>query len=599
MSAPSPAVSGQALLADYRPTAEPEVRRAIAFGLGSGVLLIAQAGLLARLLDALLFERVTPAIAVVGLAGLLGVFGLRAWLAYRAERSAFRAAAAVKRALRDQAYRRIQAAGPRWLADQRSGALIEDLTKGVEALDGYYARYLPAMTLTALLPLAILLVVLPLDWLSGLVLLLTAPLIPLFMILVGQQVEALNRRQWRTLARMGAHFLDTLQGLTTLKLFNASRREAAVIAQVSDDYRRQTMAVLRVAFLTSAVLEFFATVGIALVAVLIGFRLYHAPLPLPALLHPPTLDFATGFFVLLLAPEFYLPLRNLGGYYHSRMEALTAAERLATVLHAPITPGAAPDAAPAVSADIPPEIRFEAVRFAYAPGRTALADVSFALPAGQRIALVGPSGAGKSTVVQLLLGFLQPDAGQILIDGAPLDRLPLATWRRQVAWLPQRPRLFQGTLLDNIRLGLPDASLAAVQAAARRARATEFIDRLPAGYLTVIGEGGAGLSGGQIQRIALARAFLRDARLVILDEATASLDPASEALVQAGIDELAVGRTLLVVAHRLATVRQTAHILVLVAGRIAEQGTHAELIRRDGPYRQLIAAATLDDGSAA
>ena len=583
-------MSARALLDDQKHLAARWLRLAVALGLANGILLIVQAWLLARIIDAVVFQGAGLADVGPWLWPLLLLFAGRAALARGSEQSAFRAAAQVKVTLRDRVYRHIQAAGPAWMAGQRSGALAEDLTRGIENLEAYYARYLPAMSLTALIPLAILLVVLPLDWLSGLVMLFTAPLIPLFMILIGRSVESLNQRQWKTLARMGAHFLDVIQGITTLKLFNASRREAEVIARISDDYRQSTMQVLRVAFLSSAVLEFFSTIGIAIIAVFIGFRLYHLDLPIPDMVAPPEIGFFTGFFVLLLAPEFYLPLRNLGTHYHGRMDAVAAAERLIAILDAPLPP--VPVHPKTLPHDGPPGIVFDDVHFSYEPGRPALAGLSLRIEPGERVALVGPSGAGKTTIASLLLGFARPDRGRILIDGIDLNTLDLDDWRRRLAWLPQNPRLFQGTLLDNIRLGLADAppepDLAAVREAARRAHAAEFIEQLPLGYDTPVGERGAGLSGGQIQRIALARAFLRDARLVILDEATANLDPASEALVQQAVDELARGRGMLVIAHRLATVRHADRILVLDGGRVVEHGDHEALTARDGPYRRMV-----------
>jgi len=550
------------------------------------VLLILQAWLLAQIINSVVFGEADLNRVAPWLWPLLLLFALRAGIAWASEQSAFRAAAQVKISLRDRLYRHIQAAGPAWMAGQRSGAIAEDLSRGIESIEAYYARYLPAMSLTALIPLAILIVVLPLDWLTALIMLVTAPLIPVFMILIGSSVERLNQQLWKDLARMGAHFLDVIQGMTTLKLFNASRREAEVIARISDDYRASTMRVLRVAFLTSAVLELFSTLGIAIIAVFIGFRLYQLDLPIPDLIAPPEISFVTGFFILLLAPEFYAPLRNLGTHYHGRMEAIAAAERLVAVLDTELPP--APQQVATLSADRLRRIRFDAVSYSYEPGRPALDHTSFEIGAGERIALVGPSGAGKTTVASLLLGFIRPDSGRILIDDQPLQALDLNDWRRRLAWLPQQPRLFQGSIADNIRLGLPDATLDAVRDAARRAQAAEFIDRLPRGYDTAVGERGAGLSGGQIQRVALARAFLRDAKLVILDEATASLDPASEALVQQAVDQLAEGRAMLVIAHRLNTVRGADRILVIDGGRIVESGAHAELIERDGPYRRML-----------
>ncbi len=579
-------MSARDLLQDQKPLAARWLRLTVALGLAAGVLIIVQAWLLAHVIDAVAFAEAGLTDVQQWLWPLLGIFLLRATLSWGSEQTAFRAAGAVKQALRDRVFRHMQRLGPAWLAGQRSGALSEDLTRGIEGLHDYYARYLPAMTLTVLIPVAILLVVLPLDWLSGLVMLFTAPLIPLFMILIGQGVEAVNQRQWTQLARMGAHFLDVIQGITTLKLFNASRREAEVIARISDDYRQSTMQVLRLAFLSSAVLEFFATLGIAIVAVFIGFRLYQLELPIPDIIAPPEVSFFAGFYVLLLAPEFYLPLRSLGTHYHGRMEAIAAAERLVAILDTP--PPSRPAEYAALSTDNRIALRFEDVHFAYEQGREALAGISFEIPPGARVALVGPSGAGKTTVASLLLGFVQPTQGRIDVNGQDLITLDLDDWRRRLAWVPQNPRLFAGSIADNIRLGAPEADLDAVRAAAAQAFAADFIERLPAGYDTELGERGAGLSGGQIQRIALARAFLRDAPLVLLDEATASLDPASEAAVQRAVDALAQGRSMLVIAHRLSTVREADQILVLDGGRIVQAGGHAALARQDGPYRRMV-----------
>ena len=551
---------------------------ALSVGLGvlGGFLLIAQAWLLALTVDAVLFSAAGLAEVQTWLWGMLGLFPLRAALAWASEQSAFEGAVRVKLHPRDTLYGKIQALGPVRLGSERSGDLANSLADGIEALEAYYARYLPAIALTAAVPLSILVVLWPLDWISGLILLVTAPLIPLFMILIGTGAERLNQAQWRRLARLSARFLDMIQGLTTLKLFNASRREAEVVARISDDYRRSTMAVLRVAFLSSLALEFFATAGVAVIAVSVGFRLFWGEM-----------DFLTGFFVLLLAPELCLPLRNLGTQYHARMAAIGAAERIIEVLE---VPSIAPNLAGAPTPDLrTASIRLRDVGYSYPGNRRALNKVTLEIRPGERLALVGPSGSGKSTVVKLLLGFVQPGLGELWVGDTPLGGLDIEDWRRHLAWVPQTPRLFHGSLLANIRLGRPDATMDQVREAARLARADAFIDRLPEGYETQVGEGGQGLSGGEIRRIALARAFLRDAPLVILDEATASLDPKSEQEVAAGIESLAQGRTLLVIAHRLQTVRSADRILVLNAGRIEEEGTHEELAARDGLYRHMLA----------
>ena len=553
------------------------LRLAVAIGLASGGLLILQAWLLARTVDAVVFEQAMLQQVMPWLWGLLALFLVRAGLAWASEQAAFQAAVQVKLALRELLYTHVRRLGPAWLSGERSGDIVNTLSDGVEALEAYYARYLPAMSLMALVPLAILVFVFSHDWLAGVVMMVTAPLIPLFMILIGKGAEQRNQRQWRQLAWMSAHFLDVIQGLTTLRLFNASRREAQVIARISDDYRQGTMSVLRIAFLSSFVLEFFSTVSIAMVAVLIGFRLYWGEM-----------DFMHGLFVLLLAPEFYLPLRNMGAQYHARMEAIGAAERIVEILDTPVvkTSGKLTSIAGLRQADI----RFEAVSFRYPDGRQAVQDIDLVIRPGETLALVGASGAGKTTLINLLMGFLQPQGGRIRVGGVPLQDIAPEAWRRQLAWLPQRPQLFPGSVTDNIRLGMPSAGREAVQRASALAQAVDFIEALPRGWDTRVGEAGQGLSGGQVQRIALARAFLRDAPLVILDEPTANLDLDSEARVHAAVRTLAAGRTLILIAHRLRTVREADRIIVLDDGRIVQTGTHAELLQSSPLYRRMLNA---------
>jgi ATP-binding cassette, subfamily C, bacterial CydD len=553
------------------------LKLAVAVGLAAGLLLVLQAWLLASVVNAVVFDEAVLQQVMPWLWSMLGLFLLRAALAWAAEQAAFHAAVQVRLHLREELYRHVQRLGPAWLSGERSGDVTNAISDGVEALEGYYARYLPAAALMALVPLALLVFVFASDWVSAVVMLVTAPLIPLFMILIGKGAEKRNQKQWADLAWMSAHFLDVIQGLTTLKLFNASRREAQMIARVSERYREGTMSVLRIAFLSSFALEFFSTVSIAVVAVLVGFRLFWGEM-----------DFLYGFFVLLLAPEFYLPLRNMGTQYHARMEAIGAAERIVDILN--MQPAQTRGGTTAV-----PDLRrnalcFEAVGFSYPDGRQSLQNLSLVIHPGETLALVGPSGAGKTTLINLLMGFLQPQTGQILIGQTPLQDIAADSWRRQLAWLPQKPQLFPGTVAANIRLGTPAASLDAVRNAARQAQADAFIQALPQAYDTRIGEAGQGLSGGQIQRIALARAFLKDAPLVILDEATANLDRHSELLVHAAVRKLAAGRTLIMIAHRLRTVRDADRIAVLDNGKIAQSGTHAELLQTSPVYRQMVSA---------
>jgi len=545
------------------------VRRAMVLGALAAVLVVPQAWLLAAGIAPVVMDGAPLASALPWLLPVLPLLLLRFALGHAADRTAIAAAARVKAELRADLLRHLAALGPARLAGRGSGELATLAIEGVDALEPYVARYLAHLGTLAALPLAILAVVLPRDWISALVLLVTAPVIPLFMVLLGQGAEKLNRRQWQRLARLSAQLLDGLQRLTTLKMLNAGAREAERLAVAAEDYRASTMAVLRVAFLSSLALEFFATVAIAVVAVLIGFRLLDG-----------ALGFEAGFFVLLLAPEFYAPLRQLGVDYHARMEALAAAERILTLQQEqPDPPGSTrPDLGDAVT------LRFEQVDFAWAPGRPAVQDATFALEPGEITALVGPSGAGKSTLLALLLGFIRPQHGQVRVDGTDLAEIAPDHWLRHVALVPQRPHMFDGSVLDNIRLGDPSISRDTARAAAQQAAADDFISALPQGYDTPLGEHGQTLSGGQVQRIALARAFLKaGAPLVVMDEGTAGLDRETEAAVTAAIRRLGAGHTTLVVAHRLATVRLADRIIFMENGRIVEQGRRAEL-EADGSH---------------
>ncbi|MDI6907118.1 MAG: thiol reductant ABC exporter subunit CydD [Thermoanaerobacterales bacterium] len=554
---------------------------ALAVGLGTayGLLAVLQAGCLARIVDRVFLGGEGPAAVRPLLSVLLGVIVLRAVLAWAGETAAHGCAARIKHSLRRRLLAHLLALGPAYAREERAGELVNVLGEGVEAVDAFFSRYLPQLALAALSPLAVLGFVFPLDPVSGLIMLLTAPLIPLFMVLIGKWAEALSRRQWETLSRMSAHFLDVIQGLTTLKVFGRSKAQAEIIGRVSDDFRGATLGILRVAFLSALVLEFVATISTALVAVTVGIRLVYARMP-----------FEEAFFILLLAPEFYLPLRLLGGGFHAGMAGVSAAGRIFAILETPAPPtAAAGNGAPVPKGGI--EIRFQDVHYAYEGGaRPALQGVSFGVSPGERVALVGPSGAGKSTVAHLLLRFLEPDRGRITVNGLPLSEIPAEEWRARVALVPQDPYIFYGTVSDNIRLGRPGASAEEVRKAAEEAGAHRFIAELPRGYDTPVGEGGLRLSGGQAQRLAVARAFLRDAPVLILDEGTAGLDPATESGVLEALERLAQGRTVLVIAHRLNTVRRADRILVLDRGRVAEAGRHAELMEQHGVYRRLVAA---------
>jgi ATP-binding cassette subfamily C protein CydD len=498
------------------------------------------------------------------------------------ELAAHALASRVKGALRERLLVHLAALGPAYVRGERSGELANTAVEGVEALHAYLGEYIPQLVLAALIPLTMLVVVFPLDPLSALVLLVTAPMIPFLMILIGKVASLQSRRQWTQLSRMSAHFLDALQGLPTLKMFGQSRAQIAVIGAISERFRDATMSVLRVAFLSALVLEMLATISVAIIAVEIGLRLLYG-----------RMDFADALFILILAPDYYLPLRMLGTRFHAGVAGVTAAGRIFAVLETPV-PGcepASPAPIPAPVLSAPFDIRFEDVRVVYSDGeRPALDGVTLRLPPGQAIALVGPSGAGKSTLAGLLLRFAAPTAGRITANGHDLCAVPADVWRAHVAWVPQRPTLFNTTIAANIRLGRPAAPDAEVIRAAQQAGAEAFIAALPDGYETRVGERGARLSGGQAQRIALARAFLKDAPLIVLDEATANLDPQTEAALLEAMRALLRGRTALVIAHRLRTVRHADQIVVLSGGRIVQAGTHVSLQDQPGLYQRLLAA---------
>jgi ATP-binding cassette subfamily C protein CydD len=553
----------------------------ITLSLLGGIVLVGQAYFLSQIINGVFLQEQTLADVQSLLLILLAFSLIRAGFTWSGQASAQRVAGHVKSNLRHRLTAHLLALGPAYTHGERTGELANTAVEGVESLNAYFSQYLPQLATAALVPLTILLVVFPLDTLSGLVLLLTAPLIPIFMILIGKQADSMTRRQWTSLSRMSAHFLDVLQGLTTLKTLNRSRQQTDTIARISYRFGEATMNVLRVAFLSALVLELVATLSVAIVAVEIGLRLLYG-----------RMMFVDALFILILAPEFYIPLRMLGTRFHAGMSGVAAAQRIFDVLDIPATTANLQPAATG-SAELPSEfsIRFEDVHYAYDDGnRPALKGVFLTISSGQKVALVGPSGAGKSTVAHLLLRFIDPQQGRISVNDTPLSSLELSAWRKQIAWVSQNPYLFHGTIAENIRLARPEADLGEVQAAARQAHADIFITALPQGYDTPIGERGIRLSGGQAQRIALARAFLKDAPFLILDEATANLDPEHEDYIQTAIAHLLQNRTALIIAHRLNTVTTADQIVVLDRGQIVEQGPHDTLVRGTGLYSQLIAA---------
>jgi ATP-binding cassette subfamily C protein CydD len=556
---------------------------AVLLGTVSGGLLVTQFYCLSRIINSVFLD--AQALSQVWRFMLLMmalVLG-RALLAWVNSILTNQLAGRLKLFLRERIARHLFALGPAYISGERSGELISAAIEGVEALDPYASQYLPQVALAVIVPGIILVTVLFVDVPSAIILLIMAPLLPLLLALVGTMAGAETKRRWHTLRLLNAHFLDVLQGLTTLKLFGRGATEEKRVRDVSERFRRATMGTLRIAFFSSFVLEESATISTAVIAVEIGLRLLVG-----------NMSFQPALFVLLIAPEFFQPLRQLGAKYHAGMEGKVAVQRINEILSVPL-PAERSDHVRSESIAEPggshfDTLRFERVSYAYDGQRPALRDVSFHIERGQKVALVGPSGAGKSTVAHMLLRFIQPDGGFISVDDTPLDAIPAQHWRSQLAWVPQRPYLLHATAADNIRLGCPQASMEAVVEAAKLARAHEFISALPQGYETLIGERGARLSGGEAQRISLARAFLKDAPCLILDEATSYLDPENEAQMVETMARLVRERTVLVLAHRLSTVADADQIVVLDKGRVVEVGTHQALAQQSGLYRSLIHA---------
>jgi ATP-binding cassette subfamily C protein CydCD len=472
----------------------------------------------------------------------------RALVSWLTELAAHRASAAVKSELRGRLLERAAALGPGWLSGQRTGSLVALATRGVDALDDYFSRYLPQLGLAVVVPVAVLARIVTEDWVSAAIIVGTLPLIPVFMMLIGWATQSRMDRQWRLLSRLSGHFLDVVAGLPTLKVFGRAKAQAESIRRITGEYRRATLRTLRIAFLSSFALELLATLSVALVAVTIGMRLVNGDM-----------DLYIGLVILVLAPEAYLPLRQVGARYHAAAEGLAAAEEIFTVLETPV-PESGTQAVPTGT------LAFEGVGVRY-PGRStdAVTDVSFAVEPGETVALVGPSGAGKSTLLNVLLGFVRPTAGRVRVGGVNLADLDLERWRSRIAWVPQRPHLCAGTIAENVRLARPGADDVAVRAALADAGALQFVEALPDGIETALGEDGAGLSAGQRQRLALARAFLADRPVLLLDEPTAALDGATEAEVVDAVRRLSAGRTVLLVVHRPALLKAADRVVRLDA----------------------------------
>ncbi len=547
----------------------------------TGGMVILQAWFLSSIIDRVHLQAAGLEQEIPDLFNLSLVIILRAVMVYVNEQGAAVLSEKIRSNLREQLTAKLLRLGPAYIDRQRGGELTHALTTAVDSLDAYFSQYLPQLIVTMVLPVGILAVVFPIDTLSAVVLLLTAPLIPIFMILIGKTTEALTNRQYQTFSRMSAFFLDSLRGLTELKNLGRSIDHAVRLDGVSEQYRKATMRVLRISFLSALVLELAATLSVAVIAVEIGIRLLYG-----------RVDFLQAFFLLVIAPEFYLPLRQLGARFHAGRSGVSAARRIFEILDEP-------EPSPVITStaarrdlkedfQAPFYIRFENVSFGY-PGREldAIHGLSFDLHSGETNALIGLNGSGKSTLAALLLRFIQPREGRILINETNIQEIPVETWRASIAWMNQKPFLFNETIRQNLLIASPHATDHEIEPVLEETRLLEVIRAMPDGLDTVIGENAYRLSGGQAQRLALARTLLKDAPLVVLDEPTSHLDALLEKDLADSLQRLRATRTVLVIAHRKDTANQADRILIMENGRLAGLGKPGDLQKSNQAYMRL------------
>ena len=554
-----------------------------ALGIISGLLIVGQAWLLARILHRMIMESIPATALVLPFIVLVLIFVLRAWVVWLRERVGFYAGQHIRYEIRRQVLDRLQQAGPAWIQGKPAGSWATLVLEQIDDMHDYYARYLPQMTLAASVPLLIVITIFPINWAAALILLGTAPLIPLFMALVGMGAAEANRRNFLALARLSGHFLDRLRGMETLRLFHRGEAETDNIRHASQDFRQRTMEVLRLAFLSSGVLEFFTSLSIALVAVYFGFS-YLGELNFGH--YGVGLTLMSGFLALILAPEFFQPLRDLGTFYHAKAQAIGAADSLKTFMEKPLAQETRGEKILSDNELISLEARDAVIKSP--EGKVLAGPLNFTLPAGKRVVLVGQSGSGKSSLLNALTGFLPYD-GSLLVNGVELRDLDVSRWHRLLSWVGQNPQLPAATLRENVLLAWPEASEAQLQLALDKAWVSEFISQLPQGINTPVGDQAGRLSVGQAQRIAVARALLVPCRLLLLDEPAASLDAHSEQRVMQALFNASSQQTTLMVTHQLEGIADWDAIWVMQDGQIVEQGTYSQLAMANGPFAALLA----------
>ena len=553
----------------------------------SSVILVAQTWLLATLLHNLIMLHRDRHELIPHFIGLMIAFALRALILWLREKIGFTCGRQLRNHIRRQILEKIHRVGPAVINNKPAGSWATLMLEQVENLHNFYARYLPQQMLSVIVPVVILIAVFPLNWVAGLILLITAPLIPIFMILVGLAAADSSQRNMATLARLSGQFLDRLRGLETLRLFDRTFEQTEQIERRTEDFRKTTMDVLKMAFLSSAVLEFFTSVSIAIMAVYFGFS-FLGQIEFGAY-GSTSITLFIGFFCLILAPEFYQPLRDLGTYYHDRSAAIGAADAIVEFLEQEeITPHSEQQIVPNIQSAV--EIRAENLIVLSPQGEPLTQALNFTLAAQSHSALVGQSGAGKTSLMNVLLGFL-PYQGSLTINGTELNRLNPPQWRRHIAWVGQNPLLLQGTIKENLLLGEIQASDEEIDQALIQAHAKEFTDKL--GLDCEIKDGGVGVSVGQAQRLAIARALLRKGQLLLLDEPTASLDAQSENQVLQALNQISRAQTTLMITHRIEDLKQCDQILVMQQGQIIQQGTFDQL-KDQGFFAELLAQRTQD-----
>ncbi|WP_406733170.1 cysteine/glutathione ABC transporter permease/ATP-binding protein CydD [Vibrio scophthalmi] len=555
---------------------------AVGLGVLSSVLLLGQAALLASILHQLIIEQVDKSALIGQFITLAITIALRALCSWGREIAGYRCGEQIRIYIRQLILDKLRELGPAYIKGKPAGSWATLLLEQVEEMHDFFARYLPQMSLAVMVPFIILVVVFPVNWAAGVIFLLTAPLVPLFMALVGIKAADAGQKNFKALQRLSGHFYDRLQSMTTIRLFDRTKAETELMQGASEVFRSRTMEVLRIAFLSSAVLEFFTSISIALTAVYFGFAFigelnfggYGAAVTLFA-----------GMFVLILAPEFYQPLRDLGTFYHAKQQAVAAAESIVEFLDTDVTAVKSGDKPLQNPNDI--TIKATNLEVFSLEGKKLLGPITFELRPQQTTALVGPSGAGKTSLVNAILGFL-PYQGSLTINGIERTELNLADWRKHISWVGQNPLLVHGTIRDNITLGKDDLSEAVIKQALQDSFAAEFVDLHGLDY--PVSDRSGGLSVGQAQRLALARAMLQNGQFWLLDEPTASLDARSEHLVTQGLNNQIQERSALIVTHQLAPLQNVEQILVMQDGQIVQAGTFEQLSQTDGLFQQMLSA---------